>query len=341
MQHRYENVDYTKIKPIQKMSYQNRVNYFRTTMYQSLVSRLIEILPYLMEYENLPPSLSALQIESQLRISNQDLVIGLDKFERLVVLGRPVGLVNNASGYPIVTGIQFIIDEAQRLPRDEYVQIIPTNPDKGNYVLLRNRYNPGFKNDVEMIQDYAVNLAELKKSRYSLSLQANVLTYFKGIDVYDNNTINKLIDDMFEGAPVIKIESAINVNDDFGTMDNAKVIPAMLSATKDEYDNVFNEILNMIGVMNLGVDKASGVTSEEASANHGFLNAINNIYVKTRQDAFDLINNALGYDIQVSANHEVAHGIQAMGRKLREDEKSFGEKEKNVFENQLIKEGAK
>lgn len=291
MQHSYENLDLKKIKPIQKMSYQNRVNYYRNHMYETIVSRLVEILPYFIKYENLPTTLSALQIESQLRIGCHDLIIGLDNLNQVVVLGRPTGIVHNFYNYPIVSGIQFIIPPEQRLARDMYEQITPNNPDKGNFILLRNRYNTAFKTDVEIIEDFAIHLAEIKKSRYSLTLQSSVLTYFKGVDVYNNNTINKLMDEMFEGTPFIKIESNLNINDDFGTMDNAKVIPAMLTAMKDEYDNIFNEMLNLIGVLNLGVDKQSGVNRVESVANQGFLNTINNIYITSRQEPFTLLSN--------------------------------------------------
>lgn len=340
MQHIYENVDYTKIKPIGKMSYQNRVNQYRIAMYQTLVSRLVEILPYLISYENLPETMSALQIETQLRINRQDLIIGVDKFDRIVVLGRPVGLYRNGYDYPIVTGIDFTVDETQRLPRSEYSQIIPSNPHEGNYILLRNRFNPYFKSEIEIIEDYCIHLAELQKSRYSLALQSNVLTYFKGVDVHDNNTVNELMDNMFEGAPFIKIESALDLDNNFGTMDNAKVIPAMLVATKDEYDNKFNELLNMLGVMNLGVAKEAGITSEEASASTGFLGAIENISVKTRQDAFDLLNTRFNLDIKVGIDQTSAQGALNMIPNDTE-ESSFGRDEKDSLTKSITKEGAK
>lgn len=291
MQHEFEDIDLSKIKPIQTMAYKDRVNHVRERWYQTYVSRLTEILPYFIGYQNLPPTLSALQIESQLRIGNQDLIIGLDAFNQLVVLGRPTGTTYNFYNYPLVTGIQFTIPREQQLPYQEYVQITPNQPNVGNFVLVRNRYNPVFKSDVEIIEDFAIHLSEIKKIRYSLTLQAGVSTYIKGKNINDNNTINKMLDDIYEGAPFLKMESNLNTDNIFGTLDNSKVIPLVMSAMKDEQENIFNEALNLIGVDNVGVTKQSGISKDEVTANAALSNNINNIYLISRQEPFDLLNN--------------------------------------------------
>lgn len=327
-QQSYENKMFNGMRSLQKMNYANRVAYYRSLMYDIYVSRLVEILPYLITYENLPETLSALQIENQLRIFGQDLIIGPDKYDRLVVLGTPSSISRNFRNYPLVNGIIFTVDETQRLERDKYVQILPTNPHEGNYILLQNRFSPYYLNDLQIIDAYAITLSEIKKSRYSLILQSNVLTYFRGVNAGDNNTLNHLMDDVMNGVPFVKLESTLNLEDDFGTMDNAQVIPPMLTGGKEEFNNNFNEMLNMIGVLNNGVDKSSGITEYEATANQGFMNAVTNIYIKTRQDAFDLLNANRNLDIKVKSDSGMtAQAITTLKNTTKGIDNEFGGEE--------------
>lgn len=285
------------------MKYNQEIEYYASRYYDMFFSKMMELLPYLITYENLPTTLDPVQIETYLRLLDRDLIIGEDKHGRLVVLGHPTALSNNFYQYPIVEGIEFIIPKEQQL--DSYEQLTPNNPDEGNYVLLRNKYNPYISNDIRMIELAALTIAKIKKSRYSIITQSHILTYFKGENMTENKNVHNIMDSFYKGAPYLLVESAFDVENMVGSIQSASNIPSILNALNIEADTEFNSLLNFIGVLNTGIIKASGTNEFETKANQGLLNSIDNIYIKTRESSFRLLNHKYKTDIKISVDANV------------------------------------
>lgn len=273
-----------------------------------LSSRLTELLPQLIDYKNMPSSISKIQLEQLLRFENRNVIIGALKNGDISIIGWANAISYNFYNYPLVNGITFILPKELLLKKEEYIQSTPYQ--KGNFVVVRNKFNNNFINDSQIIDYYTSHLSEIKATRYSLSIQAKAITYFKGVDVSQNNSLNSIINKFFNGSPVLKVENAFDVGDMVGQVSSAQTIPSLLSATKEEYNNIFNEMLNMLGILNLGVDKQSGVNMYESQVNRSFLESVSNIYIKSRQDSFDLINRDFNKKIIVVYDDEMEEEIR-------------------------------
>lgn len=288
-----------------EIDFAEKVDRFRKRSNALYFSRLQEILPHLIYHKNLPSTLSAAHIERLLRYGTADICIGEDKFGNLILLGIALSTKPNYINYPLVQKIRFIEGlEEQLLPEDQYVQITPYNM-KGNYVLIRNRFSKEFYPEISLIEHYAEWLSEIKTSRFSLAIQGKAVTVFQGTDPENSNRMNKLFTAVMSGVPGIKLDSNINVDTMIKTLTGAQMIPTLLTALKAEDNNVWNETLNMLGVQNLGVDKAAGVSALEAASNDGFVAAVANIAINARQDGFDLLNEKYKLNIEVGYNNDL------------------------------------
>lgn len=302
-----KNPETNDIEETIEVGFADKVSNFRKRTFDIMMSRVTEVVPQLLYYENLPPSLSSSHIERLLRLGWNDIVIGEDITGQVIVLGVVIAYEVNFLGYPLAKQIQWIPElKKQMLPKNKYKQITPYSKD-GNYVVIRNKYNKEFFPELEIIEYYTEHLAEIKATRFSLSLQAKAITYFKGTDPENNERVKKMVDAFFNGDPAITLDSNLSDKEIIGTIASASMIPQLMIQNKDEYNNVLNEMYSMLGIQNLGVDKAAGVSKMEASSNDGFLSAVANIGINARQDGFNLANEKWGYNIKVGYNNDIKY----------------------------------
>jgi hypothetical protein len=307
-------MDFNTIENSFKEKIKQRVVIHRNRFYKLIYNRYAEILPFTISYENIDErfKVDLIQLESMLR-HNYNVAIGEDVTGDIVILGY-VNLSNkNNFDYHYLPktytkkDINFIINEAYILP--EYTQLNQFNKN-GNFIVIQNKvYN--YINDYEIIEHYAEEIAEISLSRFSLILQAKVMTFFRG-DL-NGDDLEEVIDDLFNGAPAIKTSVQFDVNENIIRFDNGN-ITSTLTELKREFQNKLSELNSMLGLSSLGVDKESGVSDEEAQSNASFKKSNENIYLFARNNALKYLNERYKMDIHAEFSENMVKELSSLER---------------------------
>lgn len=305
-------MDFNLIEQSFKEKIKQRVVTHRNRFYKLIYNRYAEILPFTISYENIDErfKVDLIQLESMLR-HNYNVAIGEDVTGDIVILGY-VNLSNkNNFDYHYLPktytkkDINFIINEAYILP--EYTQLNQFNKN-GNFILIQNKvYN--YINDYEIIEHYAEEIAEISLSRFSLILQAKVMTFFRG-DL-NGDDLEEVIDDLFNGAPAIKTSVQFDVNENIIRFDNGN-ITSTLTELKREFQNKLSELNSMLGLSSLGVDKESGVSDEEAQSNASFKKSNENIYLFARNNALKFLNERYEMNIHAEFSENMVKELSSL-----------------------------
>lgn len=305
-------MDFNIIEQSFKEKIKQRVVSHRNRFYKLIYNRYAEILPLTISYENIDKrfKVDLIQLESMLR-HNYNVAIGEDVTGDIVILGY-VNLSNkNNFDYHYLPNtytkkdINFLINEAYILP--EYNQLNRYNKN-GNFIVIQNKvYN--YINDYEIIEHYAEEIAEISLSRFSLILQAKVMTFFRG-DL-NGDDLEEVIDDLFNGAPAIKTSVQFDVNENIIRFDNGN-ITSTLTELKREFQNKLSELNSMLGLSSLGVDKESGVSDEEAQSNASFKKSNENIYLFARNNALKFLNERYEMDIHAEFSENMVKELSSL-----------------------------
>lgn len=307
-------MDFNKIENSFKEKIKQRVVTHRNRFYKLIYNRYAEILPFTISYENIDErfKVDLLQLESMLR-HNYNVAIGEDVTGDIVILGYVNSNNKNNFDYNYLPktytkkDINFIINEAYILP--EYNQLNQFNKN-GNFIVIQNKvYN--YINDYEIIEHYSEEIAEISLSRFSLILQAKVMTFFRG-DL-NGDDLEEVIDDLFNGAPAIKTSVQFDVNENIIRFDNGN-ITSTLTELKREFQNKLSELNSMLGLSSLGVDKESGVSDEEAQSNASFKKSNENIYLFARNNALKYLNERYKMDIHAEFSENMVKELSSLER---------------------------
>lgn len=307
-------MDFNKIETSFNEKIKQRVVTHRNRFYKLIYNRYAEILPFTISYENIDErfKVDLIQLESMLR-HNYNVAIGEDVTGDIVILGYVILSNKNNFDYHYLPktytkkDINFIINEAYILP--QYTQLNQFNKN-GNFIVIQNKvYN--YINDYEIIEHYAKEIAEISLSRFSLILQAKVMTFFRG-DL-NGDDLEEVIDDLFNGAPAIKTSVQFDVNENIIRFDNGN-ITSTLTELKREFQNKLSELNSMLGLSSLGVDKESGVSDEEAQSNASFKKSNENIYLFTRNNSLKYLNERYKMDIHAEFSENMVKELSSLER---------------------------
>ena len=289
---------------------------FRNRFARLFLLRYMEMLPQLIVYKHgYTTSIDFLKLEIGLR-DNLDIAIGKAKNGKIMILGYATS--TNTLSEPK----NFFTHYTNTLTKKDIIPIVGVDllPDKleeitlkdnaqtGNFIIVRNKAL-NYINDREIIDHYTMQLAELVASRFSVTIQAKVITFLKG--QIGDETINQIAEELYNGSPYSKVSEYFDPNDQIIKMDNA-TIAGNLTELKREYQNVIGELNSMLGINSVGVDKTSGVSDIEALSNKSYLTGNANIYLSPRQDAFNLLNKRYNTDIEVVYNDQIASEMQKL-----------------------------
>ena len=307
-------MDFNTIEKSFKEKIKQRVITHRNRFYKLIYNRYAEILPLTISYENIDKrfKVDLIQLESILR-HNYNVAIGEDVTGDIVILGYVNSSNKNNFDYHYLPktytkkDINFIINKAYILP--EYNQLNQFNKN-GNFIVIQNKvYN--YINDYEIIEHYAEEIAEISLSRFSLILQAKVMTFFRG-DL-NGDDLEEVIDDLFNGAPAIKTSVQFDVNENIIRFDNGN-ITSTLTELKREFQNKLSELNSMLGLSSLGVDKESGVSDEEAQSNASFKKSNENIYLFARNNALKFLNERYEMNIHAEFSENMVKELSSLER---------------------------
>lgn len=252
--------------------------------------KYMEMLPSQFILENCPDSLDWYKVETSLMF-NYLLAVGLNKDNRLVVLGYITNdqTETNPMNYIFPRrlthdDIQFVIPEEER--KEGYLEIVPkTCETEGNFVVIRNK-GLNLVPDIAIINQYAHDIAEIEGSRYSLEVQSKVMKIFRGR--VGSVTVDNAVEAVFNGAPVLKASADFEPEDIMEVGSSSAV--NMLISLIDISHTRRSELETELGIPNLGVDKESGVSNAEATANDSKTDNVAEIKLKTRESGIKLLN---------------------------------------------------
>lgn len=315
-------MDYPKgIQQTLDQTLKEKVVQHRERFKELFKARYLEMLPSLIKYRNSRSvSVDFLKLEVALR-NNYDVVVGetLSKGARKIQVigwansslttGNPGDLFSSKS---LDQGaIQFVIPKENRLPGG-YKEI--THDDEcqsGNFVVIRNK-TLNYVNDLNILDHYIDELAEIVLSRYSISMQVKITTLFLGEP--GDQTLNEIISDIYNGNPYIKASRLFDAKDQIYHMQNDG-IAANFQELKREYQNKIGELNNMLGMNSLAVEKSSGVSDEEAQSNRSYTTSNANIYLDARNNGLEKLNKRYGLQIEAMYNDEVVSEFQELAEK--------------------------
>lgn len=297
---------------------------------QLFKARYLEMLPSLIKYRNEKTvSVDFMKVEVALR-NGYDIVIGeTSGYSRSIqVIGYANSKLTTNNPADLFSDdvlrhgeITFVIPEHKRLPY--YKEI--SNFDEcrtGNFVVLRNK-NLQYVSDMNILEHYVDELAEIVLSRYSISMQVKISTMFIG-EVNDES-ITQMVNDLYNGVPYIKASKLFDPEDQIFNIDHSHTA-ANFQELKREYQNKISELNNMLGINSLAVEKSSGVSDTEADSNRAYTTSNANIYLDARNDGLKRLNKR--YDLQLEAlyNDEVTSEFEDLHQK---QEKESGETNDN------------
>ena len=288
----------------------------RESFSQIFMARYLEMLPSLIAYkgsENV--SVDFFKVEVALR-NGYDVVIGETTLGNIQVIGYVTSQDTKTNpmdlwSQKVLTkaNINFIIDKKYQL--DIYQEI--TDMDScltGNFVVLRNK-SIRYVDDLVILKHYVDELAEIVLSRFSISMQVKIATLFKGEP--NDETINEIISDIYNGNPYIKGTKLFDPDDQIYHMQN-QGMAQNFQELKREYQNKISELNNMLGMNSLAVEKSSGVSDAEAQSNRAFTTSNANIYLDGRNNGLKRLNKRYGLQVEALYNDEVLSEFSELAR---------------------------
>lgn len=285
-----------------------KVIHHRNESYNWFTRHYYELLINQRNYVNLPTTVNRYKMEHFLRYG-YNVVLGNNRIGKFTMLGY---VNNNFSSSDPVN-----LYQTRGLNGNDITWLVPhylipnepheltTDNENGNFIIVRNKTVP-LVSDFETVDMYAKKYAEIEASYYSMIIQSKVATFFQS-EVHDES-INQLIEKLYNGAPVIKTTSKLHPDRDIITIDNSHY-PELLTAMKDTENDIINQLNNALGIAGTGVNKQSGVSDDEVHSTDEFVNATGNIYINGIEEPLKRWNSIYGTDYHVYLNQKPASDI--------------------------------
>lgn len=301
----------------QKIS--RRVMEHRNRFRRLIYNRYLEFIPLLINYKYTKDTgIDFIQLEKALRYG-YDVVIGKARNDVITILGyieKP-----NTTNESINASFQLQRKTKTKLTQEDITFTVPEymqphyaleityddNCKSGDFIVIRNK-PVTINNDLEIIEHYCDELAEVVLSRFSLVMQAKFSKIFLS-DVNDE-TINQFITELFNGSPYIKISGLFDPEEDIIDLGSDYITNALVQL-KREYQNKISELSNFLGINSLAVDKESGVSDTEAKSNRAFTTSNSNIYLRGRE-SIQKLNRRFNLDIVPFYDDEATSKINIM-----------------------------
>ena len=297
----YENKFVNNLMAHTSENIKSKVVNHRELFNRIIISRYIELLPFLITYDSNVNSIDFIQLEIMLR-NGKNVVIGDTKDGKLKILGYTTfGFYDYGQQHYnrrlIKNDITFTIDKDQIL--NDYLEIVTDDNCKtGNFIVVRNKLI-SLVDDFSIVRYYGEELSEIALSRFSIIMQMKINTFFLG-DVGDE-TVNQLVQDVYNGSPFVKVTKFFDKDENIISLTNTGMSQT-LKELKREYQNKLSELNTMLGIYNTSVDKESGISNTELNASSGITFSNSNIYLSSREFQFNKLNKRYNISIKPKFN---------------------------------------
>lgn len=288
-----------------KTNVEEKVIKHRNDYTKIMRARYRELLPELFTYrtDSKKVKIDWTRLEFGLR-NGYDMVVGLCTDNVIRLMGYTVAY--NYSNDINFMGVQPELDKSSIIPIIKDI-LIPNNAKEitvnhsGDFVVVRNK-PVSYVSDYNIIDFYIEELAEIVVSRFSLSIQLKVITFFTSEAGSEDG--KNLEEHLMNGATYAQVSPLFDPNENIHIFDSTGASENLVEL-KREYQNKLSELNNILGVNSVGVEKNSGVSDSEVNANNGYVGINDNIYLSSRQKAFKLLEEQFGIKITPMLNDSV------------------------------------
>ena len=279
--------------------------------YQHYFQYLTSLAYQLFEWKNLPEGIDPRYLELSL---HQFGYVGFYKDPQIGFIACQGALSGTINHYLLPTHFHATSPVYQnKFPIFNYNDL----PNEKMGVVIYN--NDMHFNTIPSLDMFAEDLAELKEVIY-VNQNAQKTPYVFKTNPDNLLSVKNIYKQIDENTPAIFIDDMVNPHGIDGMIDVlSTVAPYVVDKLNTQKNAVWNEVMTYLGINNANLEKRERMITSEADSNNEQITASGSVFLKSRKEACERINQLYGLNISVDFREETVKELQSQ---VKEDEPS-------------------